>query len=357
MPPSHHAALSRIAICRTAAAGGHVVSCRDCNQWHYRFKPCGDRNCPSCGRSAGEAWYELQANRLIDAPYFQVVATVPAELHRIFRSHQKVLYPLFMVTFNEALAKLAKDPKLIGGKLAVTTVLHTWGRTLNYHPHLHTLIPAVALNDDGEVLHISKKFFLPTRLIARIFRGKFMEAAQAALPDVEFPTSVWNNDWHVYAQPALQPRRVLKYLSRYLFRTAISNSRILEVDERTVTFAYTDHRDAKAKTMTLHGEEFLRRFLQHILPPRMHRIRYYGWAHSSHADTRQLVRQRLRHNPHPDTKNSLKDPDEDDFEVTGPWEPTCPHCGSTNISIIIADFPSYTRGPPPPLPVFPNPPI
>ena len=350
MPFRQRKVLRRLSVCRTGAAGGHVIECVSCGQWHYRFHSCGDRNCPGCGGLAAANWYHQQQKKLLNAPYFQLVFTLPSALRRIVRSNQKVLLPILMKSVNAAIQTLAADPDIIGGQLGVIAVLHTWGRTLVYHPHVHCLIPAIAADPDGNLILINGKFLLPTRPLAVLFRAKFMQAARAALPNLEFPQTLWDKQWYVHAQRALAPRLVLKYLAGYLYRTAISNGRVLAVTDQSVTFAYTDHNDGKHKTTTVSAEEFLRRFLQHVLPKGMHRVRYYGLINPKARDRLDALRQQLAKTPHP-----AGDPVSDDDQEQEPeWLPQCPHCGSTDLLIIIADFPPITRGPPPPLPVMPR---
>lgn len=338
VPVRHRKAAAELARCRTAAAGGAVILCESCGAFHYRWRSCGNRNCPGCGGAAGNRWYERQADRLLPVPYFQVVFTLPRQLRRLVREHQHVLLPILMRTSAAALQKLARDPKYVGGDIAVTSALHTWGRNLTYHPHVHSLVPAGGQDKDGVWRPVDRNFLVPFKPLAKIFRAMFMKQARKALPPVEFPDEVWRKDWHVYAKRELKPGRVLRYLANYLFQTAISNRRILRVTPTHVSFVYRDHRDGKHKTMTVTGEEFLRRFLQHVLPKGMHRVRYYGLAHGANRHRLEQIRDQLTDGVEP----TLPPP------PTPTHEPKCPHCKGTVLTFFIEVPPQ--RGRPPPLP-------
>lgn len=335
MLPRHRKALADLAKCRHPTAGGHLVGCLQCRRMHFRWHSCGNRNCPQCGGAATDKWLQRRAEVLLPVPHHMLVFTLPAELRQLVRRYQKILLPALMRTSAEAVIQLARDPRHLGAEVGVISVLHTWGRNLAWHPHAHLLVPGGGVNKDGEWVPARKNFFLPTRLLARLFRGKFMAELKRLLPGVTVPQSVWDKEWVVYSKPVVKPRYVLDYLGRYLFKTAISNQRILRVGQDDVTFAYVDHRDGKRKTMTLPGTEFLRRFLQHVPPRGMHRVRYYGMAHPKRAAIMDSVRRRLL---------------ESGCEPNEPIEPrqclpTCPHCHSDNL-IILHDVPPIQRGPP-----------
>lgn len=289
--PSHEKALRDIARCHTEAMGGHLYRCEDCGHEHYQYHSCRNRACPACQGDAREAWIDARLEDLLPCPYFHLVFTVPDVLNRVIRSHQSLLLSALMRSAGMSLLKLALDPKHMGGKIGFLEVLHTWGSTLEYHPHVHCLVPGGAFLKDARIWQAtSESFFLPVRALSRVFRGMFLEALSEVIPALEIPAGLYEKDWVVYCKATVQgPEKVLEYLGRYIHRTAISNGRIRNVENGRVTFEYKDYRDGKKKLMTLSGTEFLRRFLQHVLPSGFHRVRYYGlFSPSCQAEFRSL---------------------------------------------------------------------
>lgn len=277
MLPSHKRALYSIGQCRTETMGGHIAQCEECGHQHYSYHSCKNRSCPKCHGNDTKRWLERREAELLPVRYFHLVFTLPQELRDIVRSHQKALYDILMQTATETLMAIGLDPRHVGGKLGILAVLHTWTRALEHHPHVHMLVPAGGLDQDGTWRPSRKKFLVPVRALSRGFRGRFMALAQKALPDVIFPNEVWDKEWVVFCKPTFnRAKKVLRYLGRYVHRIAIANNRILSLDNGAVTFRYQNSDTKKWGTMSLPANEFLRRFLQHVLPQGFHKVRYYG---------------------------------------------------------------------------------
>jgi len=351
MLPSHRRAMQAIVACRTEAMGGHVFACDRCGQREYAYHSCRNRHCPKCHRDDTAAWLEQRRMELLPVPYFHVIFTLPSTLRDMVRSHQKIAYSGLMQTAAQALMKLARDPRYVGGTIGVLAVLHTWGGALNYHPHVHCLVPA------GGVAHeqwvpARKDYFVPVKALSKIFRAKFRDFIRKALPDLELPNSVWRRKWVVHAKPAVQGvDRVLEYLGRYVHRIAITNNRILAIDDDTVTFRYKDSRDARWKTMNLPAGEFIRRFLQHVLPKGVHKVRYYGLCAPSNRKLLRRVQVALISQARPPQIDS---PSPAHPTCTVPFNPTpthsapvtCPHCHRGILRYIGIVSPN-NRAPPP----------
>jgi hypothetical protein len=274
MLPGHQRALRDLADCRTESFGGHLAVCDHCGTWRYSYHSCRNRSCPKCHGNDTDRWLNERRRELLPIPYFHLVFTVPKELHGIFRSHQRVLYAILIRAAASSLMTLARDPRYVGGTIAVLCVLHTWTRAMVYHPHVHCLVPGGGLSDEGRSwLAARKRFLVPVRALSKIFRAKFMKLARRALPDQVFPESVWHTPWVVYSKPTIHgAEKVLMYLARYVHRIAITNNRILFVTDNTVTFRYKDSRKRRWNIMTLPAPEFMRRFLQHVLPRGFHKF-------------------------------------------------------------------------------------
>ena len=290
VPRRHRRAIRALAACRTAQLGGHLYECDRCGHQRYAYHSCRNRHCPKCHGKDLEAWLAQRRGELLPVPYFHVVFTLPAALRRTVRQHPHILYPVLMRSAAEALQKLATDPRFVGGRIGMLAVLHTWTRTLEYHPHVHCLVPGGGLGPDGCWISARKDYLVPVRALSRLFRGTFMQRAKRAVPDQTWPTCVWKQDWVVYAKPTIQrPDAVLAYLGRYVHRVAITNSRILSADDGRVTFRYRRVGDPQGRTMTLSAHEFIRRFLQHVLPNGLHKVRYYGlWAPANRKHLHRL---------------------------------------------------------------------
>jgi len=287
--PSHRRAMADIAACRTEVMGGHVFACDRCGHQQYAYHSCRNRHCPKCHRNDAEQWLARRREELLPVPYFHIIFTLPEALRGLARSRQKTVYGGLMQTAAQALMRLAADPRYVGGTIGVLAVLHTWGGALQYHPHVHCLVPAGgAVN--GQWRPARKNYFVPVKALSRIFRAKFRDWVRRALPNVAAPKAAWRQPWVVYAKPAVQGTdNVLQYLGRYVHRVALTNHRILAVERGAVTFRYKDSRQACSKTMRLPAREFIRRFLQHVLPKGVHKVRYYGlWAPANRKLLRQI---------------------------------------------------------------------
>ena len=345
--------MSAIEQCRSAALGGHVLACPACNHIQVAYNSCRNRHCPKCQSSAARRWLEARQVDLLPVEYYHVVFTLPAPISDIAYTNKAVIYGLLFQIAAETLQAIAADPRHLGARIGLTLVLHTWGSALTHHPHVHGIVPGGGLAPDGQRWVACKPgFFLPVRVLSRLFRRRFLEAltaahaagqlkffgAHAALADTAAFTA-WlaplrQCEWVVYAKrPFAGPAAVLAYLARYTHRVAIANSRLITLDARGVTFKWKDYRAkgrTKYKTMTLSAAEFMRRFLLHVLPSGFHRIRHYGLiANAGRRDNLAKARELL--NVPPDIDNEAST----DNAATDPVQPTytCPDCGAPMIII------------------------
>jgi hypothetical protein len=291
--------MSAIERCRTAALGGHVARCEECAHTVIAYNSCRNRHCPKCQGTAAKQWLAERQAELLPVPYFHVVFTLPAPIADIAYQNKAVIYDLLFKAAADTMLTIAADPKHLGARIGFTAVLHTWGSAMTHHPHLHMIVPGGGLSLDGKKwLACRPSFFLPVRVLSRLFRRLFLKmlaaahaagrlaffANQAALADAAafaaLLTPLRKSEWVVYAKkPFGGPRAVLAYLARYTHRVAIANSRLISADKTGVTFKCKDYRIQGAgryKTMTLPTHEFIRRFLIHVLPKGLHRIRHYG---------------------------------------------------------------------------------
>jgi hypothetical protein len=303
-------AMVAIESCRTAALGGHVDQCDDCGHQRMSFNSCRYRSCPKCQGLERAQWLKDRQAELLDVPYFHVVFTVPAEIEVIAFQNQTVVYDILFRAASETLRKIAADPKHLGAEIGLLGVLHTWGQSLQHHPHAHFLVPGGGIAPDGNSWVACRPgFFLPVTVLSRMFRGLFLHYLTKAFAagtlhffsahrHLHEPAAfrrylapVWNTNWVVYSKrPFAGPAQVLDYVGRYTHRVAISNNRLLSMDNGKVRFRWKDYRDGnRQKTMTLDGEEFVRRFLIHVLPDGFHRIRYFGFLGNCHR-ARKLER-------------------------------------------------------------------
>lgn len=289
--PSHRRAMQDIVRCRTEPMGGQVFCCNHCGRHHYVYHSCRNRSCPKCHHQQTEAWLTERRQELLPVTYFHLVFTVPDELRAALRSRQTPLYSILMKAAAQATIRLAADPHYVGGLVGVLSMLHTWGRNLSYHPHVHCLVTGGGFDrSTNEWRSARDNFLVPVKALSRMFRDTFKELSGPMLGGLAIPPSVWREPWVVNCQPVRgRLENVLNYLARYVHRIAITNNRILAVDDGRVTFEYRDTRDQQYKQMTLEAEEFIRRFLQHVLPQGFHKVRYYGlWAPSNRQLRRQL---------------------------------------------------------------------
>ena len=294
IPASHLKAMAAIEQCRTEALGGHVHICEACHQTRYSYHSCKNRHCPKCQNDAGQQWLTRQQALLLPVPYFMVTFTLPEGLRAVARSHQRVVYDLLFQTSAAALQQLAQDPRFVGGQIGMLGVLQTWTRDLRFHPHVHYLVPAGGLSADGQTWRRTRNaFFVRVEPLSRLFRGKFRAAlTQTGLLD-QVPASVWRQEWVVHCQPVGTGEAALKYLATYIFRVALSNNRLLKLQAGQVTFRYRDSATRHWKSCTLPTQEFIRRFLQHVLPKGFQKVRYYGFFSPGQRHRLQQTRQLL----------------------------------------------------------------
>lgn len=332
MLPSHRRAMRAVERCRTAALGGHVYHCLECDESQYQYHSCRNRHCPKCQNGKGQAWLEQQQALRLPVPYFLLTFTLPGELREVARSHQKLVYDLLFRASAAAVQQLARDPRFVGGQVGLVGVLHTWGRNLSYHPHVHYLVPAVGMAADGQVRpSSSKNFLVPVKALSKIFRAKFRDALRQTNCYALVPESVWEQEWLVHCQPVGDGVRALKYLAPYIFRVAISNQRIIKLADGKVTFRYRVSDTGKSRTCILPAEEFIRRFLQHVLPKGFVKVRYYGFFSAGLRPKLTAVRQQLGHAAIESSYPALADTDTPSSDPQDRYlaplsVPLCPSC-------------------------------
>ncbi len=328
MPAGHRRALEDLAACRTAAMGGHVTQCDTCGVEHFVYHSCRHRQCPTCHGVSTRAWLAARETELLPVPYFHVVFTLPAELRAIVRSHQRLLLGALRQTAAASLQALSADAHYLGGTVGMLAVLHTWTRTLEYHPHVHCLVPGGALAPDGTWRRARGTYLVPVRALSVGFRARFLLQCKRLLPDITIPAAVWKKPWVVYAKPTVQGAdTVLRYLARDVHRAAITDARIVRVDATTVTFRYRDATACGWRTMTLSGDEFLRRFLQHVLPRGFHKVRYYGFWRPNAAATRAELQHRLA----PASIPARRADGHESPPASLACAPTCTQCGQGHL--------------------------
>jgi hypothetical protein len=322
IPYEHRKTMQAILDCRTQASGIALYECEHCNEPHIFYKACGNRHCPTCQHHKTRQWLENQMHRHLPGHHFMITFTVPEPVRPVIRSNQRPAYSAMFTASSEAIRELAKDDRHIGGDLpGFFGVLHTWGRTLNYHPHIHYVVTGGALSTQDHSWHPSRiDFYLPVKALSRIFRARFRhEMIKTGLFNL-IPPSVWNTDWNVNSQAVGESYASVKYLAPYVFKVAISNSRILKVEDHSVSFRYRKPHSNRWRTMTIDPMEFIRRFLQHVLPSGFMKVRYFGYMNPNckvGLDTISALIElsygfRLRQ-PEPDLE---------------PWRPiTCSKCG------------------------------
>ena len=280
MMPSQKRALWDIAACCTKELGGRLYGCDDCSETFWRFHCCRNRACPKCHGTQTQQWLEKREAELLPCDYFHTIATAPSELHDVFWREQKYMFGLLMKVSAEAVKELCAKKRHLGALPGILSVLHTWNGELGRHPHVHMLITAGGITKDGEHFEPARgEFLVPVAVLSRKIAAKFRDALQKERPSLfaTIPKSVWQREWVSFCKPYGHGNdAVLRYLSRYVFRTAISNARILGMDETHVTFRYKDRSNDTWRTLRLPGVEFLRRFLQHVLPRGFHKVRYFG---------------------------------------------------------------------------------
>jgi hypothetical protein len=325
--PSQARAMQDIEACRTAYFGGHLKQCDHCGRQVYAYHSCRNRHCPKCHGDQTERWLAQQQTRLLPCSYFLVTFTLPAELRPLAFAHQKKVYGLMIRCAGAALQKLALDPRYVGGRLGCLAVLHTWTRAMLYHPHVHLLVTGGGLSHDGKQWLAAKNsaFLMPEGALAIIFRAKLCAALKKAGLLNQVPTQVWQKKWVAHCKAAGPGRQVLNYLARYIFRVAISNSRLERIENGAVTFRYRDNRNQQLRRETVTGVEFIRRFLQHTLPRGCAKVRYYGIC--SPTCRKQLEQARTLLGAATTSAAVDAVPNSPPTEQVAPAAPArCPHC-------------------------------
>ncbi len=332
MPKNHLKAMWDIEHCRTELLGGQIYYCEACAENHYSYHSCQNRHCPKCQNDRAEQWLQKQRDLLLPVDHFMVTPTLPSELREVARSNQAQLYDILFRTSAAALQELALDPRFVGGKIGMVGVLHTWGRDLSYHPHVHYLVPGGALSPNGKKWLSSRAGFLVhVKPLSRLFRAKFRDELKKTELFDQVPSAVWRKEWVVHSKAVNNGQAALKYLAPYIFRVALSNNRIVKVEDDQVPFRYKEHQSKKTKYLTLPAEEFIRRFLQHVLPKGFIKVRYYGLFSPGQRPLLNQARQLLTV-----AETTKLDPDseptaqpESDQTASDTAEPTlpCPTCG------------------------------
>jgi hypothetical protein len=341
--------MSAIERCRTAELGGHADVCDECGAARISYNSCRNRHCPKCQALTKERWIDARKSDLLNVSYFHVVFTIPDTLNTIAFQNQRVVYGILFKSVAETLTELAADKKHLGADIGFTSILHTWGQNLLHHPHIHCIVPGGGLNSIGKWVNSRKKFFIPVKVLSRKFRGKFLFYLKQAHRDGlleffgddrylldesafnTFLTPVYSKEWVVYCKPPFKNAAcVVEYLGRYTHRVAISNNRIIGMENGMVTFKWRDYRDGNRwKTMRVSAQEFIRRFLIHVLPDRFMKIRHYGLMGNRNKTQKLGLCKRLTHTP---VIERLKlSVEELLLMLTGKDIRICPHCGAGNM--------------------------
>ena len=348
--------MAAIEACRTAALGGHVEQCEGCGEIRIAYNSCRNRHCPKCQGPAAAQWLADRQAELLPVPYFHVVFTLPAPIAEIAFHNKEVVYGILFKAASETLRIIAGDPKHLGAQIGLIAVLHTWGQNLHHHPHLHCIVPGGGPSPDGRRwVACRPRFFLPVPVLKKLFRRLFLEELQAAfdrgalafftdLAALNSPTAfarhlaaLRRTPWVVYAKaPFAGPEQVLAYLARYTHRVAIANSRLLSLKDGCVSFRWTDYRHpGKRKVMTLTAEEFIRRFLLHVLPDGFHRIRHYGYLANGHRAAKLALCRQLLAVAAPLRSAAALDNREPSEPATDHPVHLCPCCGSRMLLIAL----------------------
>ncbi len=314
--PSHRRAIDDIISCRTPALGGNLYSCPSCGKKQYSYHSCGNRHCPKCGNDDATRWVEKQSARIPEVPCFLITFTLPHELNKVVRSNQRDCYGLLFRASSNSLKKLAADPRHLGAQPGMLGVLHTWGRDLSYHTHVHYLVPGGGIDESGKWVRTPyEDFFLPVRALSPIYRAKFRDGMKTLGLYDTVPEKVWKKDWVVHCESVGQGPEAIRYLSRYIYHVAITNSRILSLQNNEVTFRYQPVGAKDWRPMKLPVLVFMARFLQHVLPKGFCKVRYYGFLHQRCTDKLNALREQLGLTPVP-------------LPVEKPVILYCSHCGT-----------------------------
>jgi len=355
LPALQRRVVEDIMACRTAALGGHLKQCDQCGYQQIAYNSCRNRHCAKCQAAARAEWMQARADELLPVEYFHVVFTLPEQLSALALQNKRVIYDLLFRATSETLLEIAADPKRLGAGIGFFCLLHTWGQTLRHHPHLHCVVPGGGLSaDHTQWVACRKGFFLPVKVLSRLFRGKFIAYLSKAREDNQLTYAgllshlaevnefnswlreLWQVEWVVYAKPPFGgPPQVLKYLARYTHRVAISNGRLLELNDGRVTFSYKDYTaSSEIKTMTLETQEFARRFLLHVLPRGFVRVRYYGFLANCCRTEKLALCRRLLSEEKPEPPSGAAAPQDDLQRDSTIVRKICPHCGNGKMNII-----------------------
>jgi hypothetical protein len=333
--PSHRQAMRAIEQCRTEALGGQVYRCAACDETRYSYHSCRNRHCPKCQHQQTEEWLQVQRELLLPVPYFLLTFTLPAELRQLASQNQKCIYNLLFWASAQATQQLARDPRFVGGQIGMVGVLHTWSRKLDYHPHVHYLVPGGGWSVDrqtlrpgsGQVwLQAHHNFFVPVKALSRLFRATFQRLLQKTSLFAQIPSKVWQQDWVVHCKPVGNGQTALRYLAPYIYRVALSNRRLVrmentgQMESSQITFQYRTSDTGQLKQCTLSAEKFMHRFLQHVLPKGFVKVRYFGFFGASVRPRLFALQQHLE-----------KTQPRADSDPLPPKlvhaSPLCPHCG------------------------------
>jgi Putative transposase/Transposase zinc-binding domain len=350
MPPSHQRAITDILACRTDALGGHLWRCDECAAEVFSYHSCKNRSCPKCHTDQTERWIEARNAEMLPTRYFHVTLTVPEELREVLRANQRDGYAVLIKTAAEAIIELARDPRYVGGTVGVLAVLHTWTQQLLFHPHVHCLVTGGGVSDDGEHWHPARDAFLvPVKALAKLLRGKLRAAFEKRRPDLVLPEAAWSKPWVVHCTAWREGEQaVLDYLARYVFRVAITNTRIVGLDDETVTIRHKHRKSNRWRTSRISGHEFMRRFLQHVLPKGLHKVRYFGLWHPSkreHAARARLHLSLASPAMARETDLNAHTSDQPDDNADPDTPRICPHCNEGHLVHIRRLSPKRARGP------------
>jgi hypothetical protein len=372
MSPEQHRVMRAIAICRTAALGGHVDQCDHCGHRVVSYNSCRNRHCPKCQALAKAKWLQARRAELLPVPYYHVIFTLPHSLAPLAQQNKRVVYNILFQAVSQTLLTLAADPKHLGAEIGFLAILHTWGQTLLTHPHVHCVVPGGGLADDRQKwVACRERFFLPVPVLSRLFRRLFLDCLQKAFTHgrLEFQGDIQHlaepaafdrflqtcrqTDWVVYAKPPFGgPEKVLDYLARYTHRIAISNERLLTLEDGKVSFSWRDYKHGGTRrTMTVDAHEFIRRFLLHVLPNGFVRVRYYGLLANRYRAQRLRLCRTLLEVPEPADSQPIAQQHWTDLlkRLTGVDPLACPRCKKgrmLRIEILPPSTPFRTRSPP-----------
>lgn len=340
--------------CRTAALGGNSYTCNECGHTEIHYNSCRNRHCPSCQGLATAKWIDKRSTEIVHAPYFHTVFTIPQELHALVYQNQRLLYNLLYQAVAQTLQELSQDSKYLGAQIGFFSILHTWSQDLHYHPHIHAVVLAGGLTKDGQWRSSSSGFFLPVKVLSTLFRGKFLNQLKQYYQQKKLSfygkAAVYKNhktfqallnqcyrkDWYSYTKRTFSgPAAVVKYLGRYTHRIAIANSRIVAVNEHTVTITVKDRKhNNQKKTVTLPGVEFIRRFLLHVLPKGFVKIRHYGLLANCNKNTKLERSRQLTNSPVRKAQLEGLTPTDMILVLTGKDVTKCPICGKGNLVML-----------------------